>query len=73
VVFFFFPQPRLLFFGRVALLSGLRRAGDWWVWAPVEKGYHAHQTPGDTPDEAEGVKDVSLWGYPATTASSSLP
>ena len=30
-------------------------------------------TPGDTPDEAEGVKDVSRWGYPVTAASSSLP
>ena len=36
VVFFFFPQPRGLFFGGGALLSGWRRAGDWWVWAPFK-------------------------------------
>ena len=36
VVFFFFPQPRLFIFWRGALLSGWRRPGDWWVWAPFK-------------------------------------
>ena len=37
-----------------------------------EKSYHAHQTPGDSRDEAEWAKDVpepSLLGFDCTSSS----
>jgi hypothetical protein len=39
----------------------LAPSGDWWVWAPIEMGYHVRWTPGHTSAEAEGVKDVLRW------------